>query len=53
MLYAYVKKEDWLKTTANKLLSRIVKENSARSTPQGSTPEIYYVSKAEAFLMNS
>ena len=48
MLYAYVKKEDWLKTTANKLLSRIIKgEFGIVYASREALHEIYYVSKAE------
>jgi predicted nucleic acid-binding protein len=48
MLYAYVKKEDWLKTAANKLISRIIKgEFSTVYASRETLHEIYYVSKAE------
>jgi predicted nucleic acid-binding protein len=48
ILYSYVKKEDWLKTDANKLISRII--NTEFGTVYASREtlhEIYYVSKAE------
>ena len=48
MLFAYVKKEDWLKTAANKLLSRIIKgEFGTVYASRETLHEIYYVSKAE------
>ena len=48
ILYAYVKKEDWLKTAANKLLSRILKgEFGIVYASRETLHEIYYVSKAE------
>jgi predicted nucleic acid-binding protein len=48
MLYAYVKKEDWLKETANKLLSRILLgEFGEVSASREALHEIYYVSKEE------
>lgn len=48
MLYAYVKKEDWLKTAANKLISRIIKgEFGTVYASRETLHEIYYVSKAE------
>lgn len=48
MLYAYVKKEDWLKPAANKLMSRIVKgEFGIVYASREALHEIYYVSKEE------
>lgn len=48
MLYAYVKKEDWLKETSIKLISRIVKgEFGQVYVSRESLHEIYYVSKQE------
>jgi predicted nucleic acid-binding protein len=48
MLYAYVKKEDWLKTAANKLISRIIKgEFGTVYASRETLHEIYYVSKTE------
>ena len=48
MLYAYVKKEDWLKPAANKLLSRIISgEFGCVYASRESLHEIYYVSKEE------
>ena len=48
MLFAYVKKEDWLKPTANKLMSRIISgEFGIVYASRESLHEIYYVSKAE------
>jgi predicted nucleic acid-binding protein len=48
MLYAYVKKEDWLKPAANKLLSKIMKgEFGSVYASRETLHEIYYVSKQE------
>ena len=48
MLYAYTKKEDWLKTAANKLFSRIITgEFGTVYASRETLHEIYYVSKAE------
>ena len=48
MLYAYVKKEDWLKSAANKLITRIVQgEFGVVYASRESLHEIYYVSKEE------
>jgi predicted nucleic acid-binding protein len=48
MLYAYVKKEDWLKPAANNLLSKIIKgEFSTVYASRETLHEIYYVSKQE------
>ena len=48
MLYAYVKKEDWLKETANNIISRIIKgEFGQVYVSRESLHEIYYVSKEE------
>jgi predicted nucleic acid-binding protein len=48
MLYAYVKKEDWLKPVANKLLSKIIKgELNTVYASRETLHEIYYVSKQE------
>jgi predicted nucleic acid-binding protein len=48
MLYAYVKKEDWLKPTAKKLISRIISgEFGTVYASREALHEIYYVSKAE------
>lgn len=48
MLYAYLKKEDWLKSTANAVISRIVKgEFGTVYASRESLHEIYYVSKEE------
>ncbi len=48
MLYAYVKKEDWLKETAHNLLSRITKGEFGQVFASRETlHEIYYVSKEE------
>lgn len=48
MLYAYVKKEDWLKETANNLISRITKGDFGHVyASRESLHELYYVSKAE------
>jgi len=48
MLYAYVKKEDWLKTTAYNVISRIMKgEFDIVYASRESLHEMYYVSKEE------
>ena len=48
MLYAYVKKDDWLKETARNLISRIIKgEFGQVLVPRECLHEIYYVSKEE------
>jgi predicted nucleic acid-binding protein len=48
MLYAYVKKEDWLKTTAYNVVSRIMKgELGTVYASRESIHELYYVSKEE------
>ena len=48
ILFAYVKNEDWLKPTANKLISRIISgEFGIVYASRESLHEIYYVSKAE------
>ena len=48
MLYAYIKKEDWLKPVANKLLSKIIKgELNTVYASRETLHEIYYVSKQE------
>jgi|SRR5208283_2537306 len=48
MLYAYVKKKDWLKETANSIISRIIKgEFGQVYASRESLHEIYYVSKEE------
>ena len=48
MLYAYVKKEDWLKPTANGVMSRIIKgELGTVYASREALHEIYYVSKEE------
>ena len=48
MLYAYIKKEDWLKDTANSIISRIIKgEFGQVYVSRESLHEIYYVSKEE------
>ncbi len=48
MLYAYVKKEDWLKPVANKLFSKIIKgEFNTVYVSRETLHEIYYVSKQE------
>ena len=53
MLYAYVKKEDWLKPAANKLLSKIIKgEFNTVYASRETLHEIYYVSKQEGVSMD-
>lgn len=48
MLYAYVKKEDWLKPTAYKLMSKIIKGDLGQVYASREVlHEIYYVSKQE------
>lgn len=53
MLYAYVKKEDWLKATANTIMLKISKgELSTVYASRESLHEIYYVSKEENVSTN-
>ena len=53
MLYAYVKKEDWLKETARNIISRIIKgEFGQVYVPRECLHEIYYVSKEEGVSMD-
>ena len=53
VLYAYVKKEDWLKPTANAVMLRITKgELGTVYASRESLHEIYYVSKEEGVSMN-
>jgi predicted nucleic acid-binding protein len=53
MLYAYVKKEDWLKETARNVISRITKgEFGQVYVPRECLHEIYYVSKEEGVSMD-
>lgn len=53
MLYAYVKKEDWLKPTAKSLFSKIVKGNYGTVyASRESLHEIYYVSQEEGVSMD-
>jgi len=48
LLYAYVKKEDWLKETASKIVSKIIKgEFGQVYVPRECLHELYYVSKEE------
>lgn len=48
MLYAFIKKEDWLKSTAKVLISRIIKgEFGTVYASRETLHEIYYVSKEE------
>jgi len=48
MLYAYVKKRDWLKETASKVITRIIKgEFGQVYASRESLHELYYVSKEE------
>ena len=48
MLYAYVKKQDWLKETASNIISRIIKgEFGQVFASRESLHELYYVSKGE------
>jgi len=48
MLYAYVKKQDWLKSAATKLLSRIISgEFGTVYASRECLHEIYYVSQEE------
>ena len=49
LLYAYVKKQDWLKETANNIISRVIKgEFGHVYASRESLHELYYVSKEEA-----
>ncbi|MBS7611105.1 PIN domain-containing protein [Candidatus Bathyarchaeota archaeon] len=48
ILYAYIKKEDWLKPTANKVMLKIARgELGAVYASRESLHEIYYVSREE------
>jgi predicted nucleic acid-binding protein len=48
MLYAYIKKEDWLKSTAKAVMLRIIKgEFGTVYASREALHEIYYVSKEE------
>ena len=48
MLYAYVKKEDWLKETSNKLISKIIRGDFGQVyASRESLHELYYVSSEE------
>lgn len=48
MLYAYVKKEDWLKLTASAVISKIAKgEFGTVYASREALHEIYYISKEE------
>jgi len=52
VLYAYVKKDDWLKPAANHIISKIVKgELGMVYASRESLHEIYYVSKEEGVSM--
>jgi len=53
MLYAYVKKEDWLKETARNIITRIIKgEFGQVYVSRECLHEIYYVSKEEGVSMD-
>lgn len=53
MLYAYVKKQDWLKQTAHALISRITKgEFGQVYASRESLHELYYVSQAEGVSLD-
>jgi predicted nucleic acid-binding protein len=53
MLYAYVKKEDWLKETAKNIISRIIKgEFGQVYVPRECLHELFYVSKEEGVSMD-
>ncbi|MEM1582727.1 MAG: PIN domain-containing protein [Candidatus Bathyarchaeia archaeon] len=48
VLYAYIKKEDWLKPTAKKIILKIIKGDLGTVyASRESLHEIYYVSRAE------
>ena len=48
MLYAFIKKEDWLKETAKNVISRVIKgEFGQVFASREALHEIYYVSKEE------
>lgn len=48
VLYAYVKKEDWLKDTAKNIVTRIIKGEFGKVySSREALHEIYYVSKEE------
>jgi predicted nucleic acid-binding protein len=51
MLYAYVKKQDWLKETATSIISRIVKGEFGKVyASRECLHELYYISKQEGVL---
>lgn len=53
VLYAYIKKEDWLKPTAKKIMLKIVRgELGTVYASRESLHEIYYVSMAEGISMD-
>jgi predicted nucleic acid-binding protein len=53
MLYAYIKKQDWLKNTATSLLTRIIKgEFGEVYASRESLHELYYVSNAEGISID-
>jgi predicted nucleic acid-binding protein len=53
MLYSYIKKEDWLKPTANAIIARIIKgEFGSVFASRESLHEIYYVSKEEGVSLD-
>lgn len=53
VLYAYIKKEDWLKPIANKVILKIVRgELGTVYASRESLHEIYYVSREEGISTN-
>lgn len=53
VLYAYIKKEDWLKPTAKKIILKIVRgELGTVYASRESLHEIYYVSTVEGISMD-
>ncbi|MEM2960429.1 MAG: PIN domain-containing protein [Candidatus Bathyarchaeia archaeon] len=53
VLYAYIKREDWLKPTAKKVISKVVRGDLGTVyASRESLHEIYYVSRAEGISID-
>ncbi|MCS7097823.1 MAG: PIN domain-containing protein [Candidatus Methanomethyliaceae archaeon] len=53
ILYAYIKKDDWLKPIANKIMTKIVRGDLGKIyASRESLHEIYYVSRAEGISID-
>ena len=53
LLYAFVKEEDWLKATANRIMKRIADGGfGVVYAPMGCLHELYYVSKEEGVSLD-